>query len=60
MGFLYNVFAVGFYRIVTDKQPFGHLRTGEAFGQLVKTQFESATDNVQASVAKATKAAKGK
>ena len=36
------------------------LKTGEAFGQLVKSQFESATDSVQASVAKATKAAKAK
>ena len=47
--------------VAASQEVFGvSLKTGEAFGQLVKTQFETATDNVQASVAKATKAAKGK
>jgi phasin family protein len=47
--------------VAASQEVFGlGLKTGEAFGQLVKTQFETATDNVQASVAKATKAAKGK
>lgn len=47
--------------VAASQEVFGlTLKTGEAFGQLVKTQFETATDNVQASVAKATKAAKAK
>ena len=47
--------------VAASQEVFGvSLKTGEAFGQLVKTQFENATDNVQATVAKATKAAKAK
>ena len=47
--------------VAASQEVFGlSLKTGEAFGQLVKSQFESATDSVQASVAKATKAAKAK
>lgn len=47
--------------VAASQEVFGlSLKTGEAFGQLVKSQFESATDSVQASVAKATKAAKTK
>ena len=47
--------------VAAGQEVFGlSLKTGEAFGQLVKSQFESATDSVQASVAKATKAAKAK
>lgn len=47
--------------VAASQEVFGlSLKTGEAFGQLVKTQFETATDNVQATVAKATKAAKAK
>jgi len=34
------------------------LKTTEAFGQLAKAQFEAASDQAQATVAKATKAAK--
>ena len=45
--------------VAASQEVFGlSLKTGEAFGQLVKTQVETATDNVQATVAKATKAAK--
>ncbi len=45
--------------VAAGQEVFGlALKTGEAFGQLAKTQFEAATDNVQATVAKATKAAK--
>ncbi len=36
------------------------LKTNEAIGQLAKSQFEAASETAQASVAKATKAAKGK
>jgi len=36
------------------------LKTGEALGQLAKSQIETVTDSVQASVAKATKTAKAK
>lgn len=36
------------------------LKTTEALGQLAKSQFETATDSVQATVAKATKTARGK
>jgi hypothetical protein len=47
--------------VAASQEVFGlSLKTGEAFGQLVKTQFETATENVQATVAKATKAAKAK
>jgi len=47
--------------VAASQEVFGlSLKTGEAFGQLVKSQFENATDSVQASVAKATKAAKAK
>lgn len=47
--------------VAAGQEVFGvTLKTGEAFGQLVKSQFESATDTVQATVAKATKAAKAK
>lgn len=47
--------------VAASQEVFGlSFKTGEAFGQLVKTQFETATDSVQASVAKATKAAKAK
>jgi hypothetical protein len=47
--------------IAAGQEVFGvTLKTGEALGQLAKNQFESATDTVQATVAKATKAAKVK
>jgi len=47
--------------IAAGQEVFGvTLKTGEAFGQLAKNQFESASETVQASVAKATKAAKAK
>jgi hypothetical protein len=36
------------------------MKNGEALGQLAKVQMETASENVQSSVAKATKAAKGK
>ena len=36
------------------------LKTNEALGQLAKSQFEAASETAQATVAKATKAAKGK
>ena len=36
------------------------LKTNEAIGQLAKSQFEAASETAQATVAKATKAAKGK
>lgn len=36
------------------------LKTNEALGQLAKNQFEAASETAQATVAKATKAAKGK
>ena len=36
------------------------LKTNEAIGQLAKSQFEAVSETAQASVAKATKAAKGK
>lgn len=42
--------------VAAGQEVFGlNLKTGEALGQLAKTQFESATESVQASVAKATK-----
>ena len=47
-------------RVVAASQEVFGLSLKTAFGQLVKSQFESATDSVQASVAKATKAAKAK
>ncbi len=47
--------------VAAGQEVFGvSLKTGEAFGQLVKSQFETATDNVQASVATASKATKAK
>ena len=47
--------------VAASQEVFGlSLKTGEAFGQLVKSQFESATDSVQASVAKATQPPKAK
>ena len=36
------------------------LKTNEAIGQLAKSQFEAVSETAQATVAKATKAAKGK
>ncbi len=42
--------------VAAGQEVFGlNLKTGEALGQLAKTQFESATESVQATVAKATK-----
>jgi hypothetical protein len=48
--------------VAASQEVFGlNLKTGEALGQLAKSQFETVTDSVQASVAKATKpAAKAK
>ena len=47
--------------IAAGQEVFGvSLKTGEAFGQLAKTQFEPATDAVHATVAKASKVAKAK
>lgn len=44
---------------VAGQEVFGlTLKTTEAFGQLAKNQFESATEQAQATVAKATKAAR--
>jgi hypothetical protein len=43
--------------IAAGQEVFGvSLKAGEAFGQMAKNQFETATSNVQATVAKATKA----
>lgn len=45
--------------VAAGQEVFGlSLKTGEALGQLAKSQFESATESVQASVAKATKSAR--
>lgn len=42
--------------VAAGQEVFGlNLKTGEALGQLAKSQFESATESVQATVAKATK-----
>ena len=42
--------------VAAGQEVFGlNLKTGEALGQLAKAQFESATESVQATVAKATK-----
>ncbi|MFT4256317.1 MAG: phasin family protein [Pseudoxanthomonas sp.] len=47
--------------IAAGQEAFGvTLKTSEAFGQLAKSQFESAQDTVQATVAKVTKAAKAR
>jgi len=47
--------------VAAGQEVFGvSLKTGEALGQLAKSQFETVTDSVQASVAKATKTAKAK
>ena len=44
--------------VAVGQEVFGlNLKTGEALGQLAKSQFESATESVQATVAKATKTA---
>ena len=45
--------------VAAGQEVFGlNLKTGEALGQLAKSQFESATESVQATVAKATKSAR--
>ena len=45
--------------MAAGQEVFGlNLKTGEALGQLAKSQFESATESVQATVAKATKSAR--
>ncbi|KAF1711443.1 phasin-family protein [Pseudoxanthomonas kalamensis DSM 18571] len=45
--------------VAAGQEVFGlNLKTGEALGQLVKSQFESATDKMQATMAKATKTTK--
>lgn len=47
--------------VAASQELFGlTLKTSEALGQLAKSQFETATESVQASVAKATKSAKAK
>ncbi|KAF1723197.1 phasin family protein [Pseudoxanthomonas wuyuanensis] len=47
--------------VAAGQEVFGlTLKTSEALGQLAKSQFETATESVQASVAKATKPAKAK
>ncbi|MFT3754674.1 MAG: phasin family protein [Pseudoxanthomonas sp.] len=47
--------------IAAGQEAFGvTLKTSEAFGQLAKSQFESAQDAAQATVAKVTKAAKAR
>ncbi|KRG71620.1 phasin family protein [Pseudoxanthomonas dokdonensis] len=47
--------------VAAGQEVFGlNLKTGEALGQLAKSQFETVSESVQANVAKATKSAKTK